>query len=76
MNSVSIHDYLEARRVVDRDPDIDPDIFWPRVGISVEAITAIGRDGIKAYPQLHLGAMMSILEVGATLAEAGIRGQA
>jgi hypothetical protein len=73
---VRIQTYEQAKDVIDRDPAIDPWVFWDSIGVELEAAQEIGRWSQK---QAQIGGatidwstVMTLMEIGATLAKEGL----
>jgi len=60
-------DYKEAVELINIDPDIDPDIFWPAIGILAHDVTRIAASG-SLQLGIELASALACMEIGAVLA--------
>lgn len=72
-----IETFTHAKEIIDRDPGVDPEVFWNSVGVDLEVAKRMGQ---WACGQANLGGAsmgfpdaMACMEIGATLAREGIR---
>lgn len=65
----------QINEVLDVEPEIDPAVFWPRVGVALDAIVEYGRIVARANG-VPFSAVMAGLESGAALAEHTMKGGA
>jgi hypothetical protein len=62
----------EAEAILAEDPEVNPAVFWPRVGITKEAIYGVGRKTADVY-NIPFSVAMATLEMGALLVERGLK---
>lgn len=65
-------DFIEASRILHEDPDIDPNVFWPSVGISYEVVQQVAQVGANAFG-IDVRCILASMEIGATLAKEGLK---
>lgn len=56
--------------VLERDPDVDPEVFWPRVGVATAPLYDYA-NRLAAATGIPFSSIMACFETGAVLAEAG-----
>lgn len=61
----------EVNAILNKDPEIDTNVFWRRVGIDPDLMIAVGK-AHAIMADVTFSTAMALIETGATLAEAGM----
>lgn len=76
-----IDTYKKAYEIINRDPEIDPGVFWPSVGVTEAVAREVGSHAMRNFNALSrlagipggggatFGDIMAAMEIGATLAK-------